>query len=164
MGELTLDNIGADFGVAVRVAPESTLGLNQVVIHNTKNAEVGVMRVVILGEREMEATFEPVAICPCLVVGWIRRVAKPAWIGFRDAEQAVRRDLGKGGYRFWRVVRCHDAVDAEEEEKPGDEPGRCRGDDFWERTEDWSNQARKTRALYYNIINILMRHDTAYTV
>jgi hypothetical protein len=64
MGEGTFADICTDFNIAVGVAPKTTGGLHEIVIHDAKDAEVLVGRVVVLGKGEVEPALQPVVVAP----------------------------------------------------------------------------------------------------
>mmetsp|Transcript_15187 Transcript_15187/g.38014 ORF Transcript_15187/g.38014 Transcript_15187/m.38014 type:complete len:253 (-) Transcript_15187:9-767(-) len=87
--EDAVDDVRDDLHVAVRVAAEAAAGLHQVVVQHTQAAELCVLRVAVLGEREVEAGFEPVGVGPA-GAGLVLRVAEH--VGWRLG--AVEHGLG----------------------------------------------------------------------
>eukprot|EP00296_Roombia_truncata_P009078 JP447630.1.p2 GENE.JP447630.1~~JP447630.1.p2 ORF type:complete len:82 (-),score=0.31 JP447630.1:61-306(-) len=81
MGQCAINNIGANLGISVRVGAKSTVGLYQVVIHDTKCTKI-VRSACILGEVEVKAGFQPILVGPVWVPGLIGPVAEPLWRGF----------------------------------------------------------------------------------
>ena len=62
--QLPLHDVSANLHFSVRMGPEATIGLNEVVIHHPQHAEAGILRIGVLGKREVEARFEPVCVRP----------------------------------------------------------------------------------------------------
>ena len=65
------------------------MGLDQIIIHDTKHSKVCVVRVVVFCERVMEAASEPILVGPCRVVIFVRSISKPTRVRLRDKEFAV---------------------------------------------------------------------------
>ena len=79
VAQRAVNNKGNDLDItAMRVCAEHSLGLDEVVIHNTHVGESVAVVVLILSEGEVEARQQPVVVSPVLtlrgVLAWIRAV------------------------------------------------------------------------------------------
>jgi hypothetical protein len=79
--------------VPMRMLTKAPVWLDQVIVHDTKDTKVTVLRRMILGKAEMESRFQPVTIGPTGVILGISRIAKPLrrWLGY--IELFVGNDL-----------------------------------------------------------------------
>lgn len=82
MRQMTINDIGTDFCIAMGMLSKASLGLDKVIIENSQDTKASVARIGVLSEREMESGLQPVLICPIGIGRFISLVAKPRRIRF----------------------------------------------------------------------------------
>ena len=66
--ELAVHDVADDFHIVVRMRVEPAVRVEAVVVHDAQCAELDVLRVVVLGEREMELAVQPSAVASAHVL------------------------------------------------------------------------------------------------
>lgn len=86
VGKFPLHNVSTNLGIPMRMCPEAAIRLHQIVVHDSKNAEVHVPGVAVFGKGKMKSGFQPVLVRPRRIIDWVRIITEPTWVGLRDAQ------------------------------------------------------------------------------
>lgn len=88
MSEHSLDDIRDNLHIGMTVRTESSVGLDEIIVHNPYRSKVEVVAIGIFSEGEVETRLEPVggAGVPVRVLGFVGGISEELWGGFGEVE------------------------------------------------------------------------------
>jgi hypothetical protein len=88
MSEPSFNDIRDNLHIGMTVRSKSSVGLNEIIVHNPYRSKVEVVAIGIFGEGEVDARVEAVggAGVPVRVLGFVGGISEELWGGFGEVE------------------------------------------------------------------------------